>query len=186
MPPIDTTLSDANLTLCCWKTGDAEELLDAARESVDSVGRWLPWCSAGYGKNEAQAWIAHCRRGWETQDHYAFAIRASTTGELLGSVGLSQRNRAHRSANLGYWVRSTTQRHGVMAAAARLAVTFGFDTLELIRIEIVTEVDNLASRRTAERLGAQFETIARNRLRTARGAADGAVYGLLQKDLQAT
>jgi len=55
-------------------------------------------------------------------------------------------------------------RNGVAIAAARLAAGFAFRELGLTRIEIVALVDNVASRRVAEKLGATFECVARNRL----------------------
>lgn len=185
MVPIETRLDAGDLALCSWRDEDAHDLFDAARQSARSVGRWLPWCREDYALADAEAWILHCREGWLADQHYGLAIRSSSTGELLGSVGLSQRNRAHRSANLGYWVLPSKQRQGVMTRASRRVAAFGFQQLALIRIEIVTEVHNLASRRIAESLGARFETVARHRLWSISGAADGAVYGLLPDDLGA-
>lgn len=182
-PPLDILLTHGNLELRCWQHDDEEDLFAAARESAGSVGRWLAWCHAGYTREHAQAWIAHCRDGWQAQNHYAFAIRKSATGELLGGVGLSRINRLGRSGNLGYWVRSTRQRQGSMRTAARLVVEFGFDRLGLTRIEILVALENLASRRIAESLGALQETTRTNRLRTGSGVADAAVYSLAPENL---
>ena len=72
-------------------------------------------------------------------------------------------------------------RHERLALSAR----FGFDQLGLIRVEIVAETGNRASRRTAERAGARFEAIARHRLWIHGRPADAAVYALLPSDLEA-
>lgn len=176
-------LADGPLRVRPWQPQDAGALLDAVRTSLDSVGRWLPWCHAGYGMAEAQAWIAHCRESWEAGEQFAFGLFDAATGEVQGGVGLNQRNRLHRSANLGYWVRQSRQGRGLAARAALAVARFGFGRLGLVRIEIVAHPDNRASRRTAEKLGARFECIARQRL-WARGAAtDAAVYALVPSDL---
>ena len=182
--PVALPLTDGRLSLRPWRNADAADLLAAVRESVDNVGRWLPWCHAGYGPEQAAAWVAHCQDAWQAGEHYAFAVRDATSGALLGGCGLNQINRAHRSANLGYWVRATCQRHGIAVAAARLVARFGFAELGLLRIEIVTLPDNLASRRVAEKLGASFECIARQRLWAWDRAHDAAVHGLIPADLQ--
>jgi len=176
-------LDDAHVRLRPWSNADADDLVDAVRESVDSVGRWLPWCRADYGRDAADAWIAHCRAGWQAGHHFAFAMRGAHDGALLGGVGLNQFEPTHRRANLGYWVRQDRQRQGAATAAARQVARFGFEQLGLIRIEIVALPDNAASRATALRIGARFESIARHRLLVEGQPRDAAVYGLLRSDL---
>jgi len=177
-------LVEEPLRLHPWQAQDAEDLFDAVRSSVASVGRWLPWCHAGYELADAHAWISHCQDGWSRGEHFAFPIFDLHTGELLGGAGLNQRNRQHRSANLGYWVRQSRHGEGIAARAAALVARFGFEQLGLIRIEIVVMPDNHPSRRTAEKTGARFEAIARQRLWANEQAHDAAVYGLTLADLR--
>ena len=176
-------LVEEPLRLRPWQAQDAEDLFDAACSSVASVGRWLPWCHAGYDLAEAHAWISLCQDGWSRGEHFAFPIFDLRTGELLGGAGLNQRNRQHRSANLGYWVRQSRHGEGIAMRAATLVARFGFEQLGLIRIEIIVMPDNQASRRTAEKTGAHFEAIARHRLWAHGHAHDAAVYGLTPADL---
>ena len=180
--PLDLELAEGDLLLRPWSPDDAAALFEAVHESVQSVGRWLPWCHAAYGLTDAQAWIGECRAGWMAGEHFAFGVFERTTGLLLGSAGLNQRNHVHRSASIGYWVRQSRQGEGVARRAARLAAGFGFEALGLIRIEIVALPDNHASRRTAEHAGARFEAIARHRLWARGEARDAAVYALLPGD----
>ncbi|HEV2623003.1 MAG TPA: GNAT family N-acetyltransferase [Frateuria sp.] len=182
--PLDLELAEEALLLRAWRTEDATALHEAVRESLAGIGRWLPWCHAGYDLDEAQAWIRHCRERWVAQEQFAFGVFEQDTGALLGSAGLNQRNHVHRSANMGYWVRQSRLGRGIASHATRLAARFGFDTLGLVRIEIVALPDNRASRRTAERAGARFEGIARHRLWMREEARDGAVYALVPADLE--
>lgn len=176
-------LVEGPLRLRPWQPQDATALFDAARESVASVGRWLPWCHAGYDLVDAKAWISHCQDGWSRGDHFAFPVFDNGTSNLLGGVGLNQFNRMHRSANLGYWVRQSRHGEGIAARAAAIIARFGFEQLGLIRIEIVAQPDNGASRRTAEKAGAHFESVARQRLCVQGQPMDGAVYALIPADL---
>jgi RimJ/RimL family protein N-acetyltransferase len=179
-PALESTeLTGGGLRLRPYRSEDASPLLAAVRESIESVGRWLPWCHAGYAAHDAEAWIAHCGENWRSGEHFAFAAFDTESGEFLGGLGLNQRNRLHNFMNLGYWVRASRQRHGVAVRAAHLVATFGFEQLGLTRIEIVAEIENLASRRVAEVLGASHEGTARNRI-VARGQPiHAAVYSLV-------
>lgn len=181
-PPVPQLLTDERLMLAPWRGGDAAELRDAVHESSASVGRWLPWCHAGYGMEHALAWTAQCRATWQAGTQFAFAVRDAASGELLGGCGLSQLGNPHHHANLGYWVRESRQRQGVAVAASRCVARFGFESLGLARIEIVALLDNHASRRVAERLGAIFEGRSRQRLWVWDRAHDAAVYALVPAD----
>jgi len=180
---LNTELTDGRLRLRPWQQEDATRLVEAVEESVDSVGRWLPWCRAGYDLVRALDWVAFCQAGWDSGAHFAFPIFDVVSGQLMGAAGLSQHDPLHRSANLGYWVRESCQRRGVATAAARLVARFGFEQLGLLRIEIVIQPDNTASRAVAHRTGAKFEAVARQRLCVEGKPRDAAVYGWIPQDL---
>lgn len=185
-PPEPSPLTDGRLLLAPWRDEDAADLCAAAHESFASVGRWLPWCHAGYGMEHALTWTTQCRAAWQAGTQFAFAVRDAASGELLGGCGLSQLENPHRHANLGYWVRASRQRQGIAVAASRCVVRFGFEALGLVRIEIVAMLNNHASRGVAERLGATFEGPSRQRLWAWGRAHDAAVYALIPTDLQRT
>ncbi len=177
--PDSLELRDAGLNLRPYRGDDAGALFAAVRESIESVGRWLPWCQADYGEADAQTWIAHCAQGWRSGEHCTFAVFDAESAQFCGAVGLNQRNRAHNFMNLGYWIRASRQGQGIVRRAARLAADFGFGQLGLTRIEIVTMGDNLASQKVAVALGAVFEGVARNRIVAHGRAHDGLVYSLI-------
>lgn len=177
------SLPDSPLVLRPWQPGDADALFEAASESVESVGRWLPWCHAGYRRDEGEAWIALAQAGWQQGELFAFALFDTESHAVVGGMGLNQLDRQHRSANLGYWVRRTWQGKGIAARAAPIVARFGFDTLGLVRVEIVCAEQNLASRRCAEKTGAGYEGLARHRLVIGDTPVDAAVYALIPSDL---
>jgi RimJ/RimL family protein N-acetyltransferase len=57
--------------------------------------------------------------------------------------------------------------------------------LGLTRLDIVCKPDNTSSRRVAEKVGARFEAISRNRIVMHGVAYDAALYGLVPEDIQA-
>jgi RimJ/RimL family protein N-acetyltransferase len=144
----------------------------------------MPWCHAGYSAAEATAWFAACRGALQAQSAYDVGI-FDAGEEVLGGVGINQLNRTHAIGNVGYWVRESRQRRGVATCAVRLMSRYGFDVLGLSRLEIVAAVDNPASRAVAQKAGAVFECIARNRLLVAGRPIRAAVYSLTPADMGA-
>jgi len=176
-------LAAGTLIVRPYAPGDAGPLCEAVQESFETVGRWLPWCHKSYGEADAVAWIEQCSEDWRRGDQFAFAVFDAVTRDFVGSAGLNQFNRQNNYANLGYWTRQSRQGQGISTAAARIVCAFGFDELALTRIEIAVASDNRASRRVAEKLGAMFEGVLRNRIRCNDTATAAALYSLIPNDL---
>jgi len=162
-----------------YRPGDVDELVRAARESVATVGRWMPWCHADYVTAEAQEWIAHAAASVADRSAYELALVDATDDRLVGGVGLNQFNARNNFCNLGYWVRESRQRRGAATAGARALARFGFDRLALTRIEIVVQEGNVASAAVAQAIGARREGVARNRLVILDVPVAAVVYGLV-------
>jgi ribosomal-protein-serine acetyltransferase len=180
--PDPTSLDASPLSLRPWHEDDAPALHEAVQESLASMSPWLSWCRTDYGLHDALQRITFCKQTWHTGERYAFAV-FDAQGRLVGGVGLNEIDGRNLCANLGYWVRSSANGMGYAARAARATATFGFESLGLRRIEISAAVGNVASQRCAERIGAQREGIARQRICVNGQSQDAVVYGLLPTDL---
>jgi RimJ/RimL family protein N-acetyltransferase len=56
--------------------------------------------------------------------------------------------------------------------------------LQLFRVELVMAMTNLASRRVADKAGAQFEGLARHRLYLNGSSVDAAIYSLIPGEVR--
>ena len=110
---------------------------------------WLALATDGRGLHEAKA--AH----WSIAD--------ADDDAYLG--GASLEIAAEREAGeIGYQVAPWARGQGVATAAARLIRDWAFDELELARLEIAADVDNIASQRVAQAAGFSYEGVARGYL----------------------
>lgn len=176
-------LSDGTFVIRQYRSDDIGEMYAAARESTKEIHPWMEWCHPNFSMKESKAWVLSRDKDWEQGGEYSFVISNAKTKEFLGSCGINGVNRAHRFANLGYWVRTTATRKGAATAATRLLATFGFQELKLNRIEIVISVGNSPSERVAEKAGATKEGILRRRLMISGRAHDATMYSLLPEDI---
>jgi RimJ/RimL family protein N-acetyltransferase len=154
-------------------------LYAAVAESVRDLSPWLQWCHAGYSREAAATFIGHAREVWAQESEYPFAILAVDDGTFLGGIGINHIVRPNRLANVGYWVRTSRTRRGIASAALRLVAQYGFGPLCLTRLEIVCLPTNAVSRRVAEKAGARFEALSRNRIVMHGIARDAVLYGLI-------
>jgi RimJ/RimL family protein N-acetyltransferase len=168
-------------TLCIrsYQTDDMIAFIEAVNESVSSVGKWLEWCHEDYTQSEAETWFELCRKNNASGLAYEYGIFSNDSGLFYGGIGINNINRAHNYANIGYWMRPSQQGKGIATQAVTEVVRYGFGELKFTRLEIVAAVGNTASRRVAEKSGAQFECIARNRLMIHGKSHDAAMYSLV-------
>ncbi|MEJ0004198.1 MAG: GNAT family N-acetyltransferase [Pararobbsia sp.] len=166
-----------------FEPGDSPAFVDAALESIDTVGRWMSWCHRDLSLADAQAWIQRCAADLEAGTCFDVGVFSLGDGQLLGGISINQINRDHGFGNIGYWIRASRQGSGIAPEAVRLIARFGLERLALSRLEIVAVEHNLASRRVAEKAGAVFECIARNRLTLHASTHAAAVYSLTGDDL---
>jgi len=166
-----------------YRAADIEPLFAAARESVNELSRWLPWCHADYAIEETREFVWSRVQAWQDETEYVFGIFDSSSGEFLGGTGLNQINSIHQVGNLGYWVRTGASGRGVATTAARLVARFGFAEARLSRIEILAAVSNTASQRVAEKIGALREAVLRRRLLLQGQSHDAVIYSLVPEDL---
>jgi ribosomal-protein-serine acetyltransferase len=179
-----TELTDSTISLRPYRLEDAEEIYLAVRESLDELHQWMPWCHPDYSIEESREWLASREDTWNGGTEYGFRIADARTDTYLGGVGLNKISRLHRAANLGYWVRTSAAGRGVATRATRLVARFGFEELNLVRIEIVAAVGNLASQRVAEKVGAVREGVMRSGLLIHGTAHDAVLTSLVAEDIK--
>jgi len=156
---------------------DAPALVEAVLDSVDTVGKWMAWCHAGYFLEDALKTTERNMQNLAEAKAFEFGIFEAKTQSFAGACGINNVVWPNGTANLGYWVREGFTGRGIASQATRSLAEFGF-RLGLTRIEIVAAENNIASRRVAEKSGALFEAILRNRLKVEGMPVPGALYAL--------
>lgn len=177
-----TELSNNVVRIRRYRAEDVPLLFEAARESANEMFAWMSWCHPNYTLEESRSFVLSREAAWHQKTEYDFAVFRVESGKFLGGVGLNQFNSKNNFANLGYWVRSSETGRGIATAATLLAAQFGFEDLRLNRIEILTAIENAASRRVAQKAGAKKEGILRNRILLDNRPLDAVMYSLIVAD----
>lgn len=178
-----TELSDETIAIRTYQPSDVHTYFEAARESIAEVSPHLPWLHQEYSIEETQMWIGKTvPKLWEQRREYHFVITEVATGSILGACGLDQVNWVDQTANLGYWVRTSRTREGVATAASKLLVRFGFEQLQLKRIDVVTSINNIPSARVAEKLNLSEKKSVKDRSSIEGGGSDTIVFSLFPQE----
>jgi RimJ/RimL family protein N-acetyltransferase len=103
---------------------------------------------AGFGTR----WAARYDEGWRDGTRAGFAIRDGGDA-FLGFVAFVQIDREARQGEIGYVVAPAGRGRGVGTRALRLLTRWGFEALDLVRVELRIDVVNTASEIVAARAG---------------------------------
>ncbi len=109
-------------------------------------------------------------------------VRRDDPTVLMGTVGFWKWNKPHFYAEIGYELGSAFWRKGYMTEAIRAALRFGFDHMELHRVEANIDPENKGSRRVVEKLGFAQEAVLRQNWFYDGKFTDSIIYGILNNE----
>ena len=184
MDPVE--LSDDRLLLRLPVRADVDDITLACQDP--ELQRWIP-VPVPYERVHGEQWVDDTLSSW-AQDHelrwviverVAGGATGRPTSGPVGAIGLHARDPTMRE--VGYWMAPWARGRGIMTQAVRLVCRWGFDELDLGRIEWWANVGNHASRRVAEKAGFTMEGTVRARLLHRGVRVDGWGAGLLPGEL---
>lgn len=133
----EMTLSDLDALLLVL--GDAESM------------RYYP---KPFDREMVEKWIDRHRRNYAQHGLGLWAMVLKTTGEVIGDCGLVwQEVEGHQELEIGYHVRRDQQMQGYATEAAYACQDYAFNVLGCARVISLIRLENIPSRRVAEKNG---------------------------------
>lgn len=172
------TLQTARLRLRPFRDADVDELF--AMHSDSNVLRY--WDSPAWTDHERAArFVVTCRQMAEEGSGARLAVERAGDGVFIGWCSLSRWNPDYRSASLGYCYRIAAWGNGYATEAARELLRWGYDALDLNRVQAETDTRNVASARVLEKLGFALEGTLREDCVVDGEVSDSWVFGLIRR-----
>lgn len=135
-----------------------------------------------YPDGAAEQWIATHAETWESGLGITLAIAERDSGQLMGAISIMNIRRDHQRGEIGYWVGKPYWNQGYASEATRALIRFGFQELELNRIQATHLPHNLASGRVMEKAGMQFEGQLRQYVKKGDQYQDLCMRSILRQD----
>lgn len=169
---LPSTIETPRLLLRSPRPGDGAPLHAAIVESLPELRRFLaslPWVAAEQTVASAELYCRTAHANFLARKDLPFLMVEKATGELAGATGLHRTVWTTPKTEIGYWARVSRWGRGFVTEAVDALTQYAFTQLAAVRVEIVTDEANGASRRVAERCGFVLE----GTLRHERRAPDG-------------
>ena len=173
------TIHSDRLILRPLKPEDASALFTIfSDQKVMKYWNTPPWISL----DDAQEFIKKSTEAMGSQKSITLGIFLRTTDELIGKCLLFNYDSDSKRAEVGFGIGPQHWGHGFVSEAGSALLMYGFETLQLRRIEAEIDPENTSSSKTLERLGFIKEGLLRQRWEINGVISDSALYGLLVDD----
>ena len=171
-------LTDGVVTLRPWSMDDLPALVEACNDAT--LHHWLPMIPFPYTDEDGREFISHQpERNAEGSGNVG--VFDAQTGALLGGCGF--RALEAERTEFGYWVASAQRGRGIAPRALTLLVRWVVENTGARRLQLHTDVANIASQRVAEKAGFKREGVQRGWLEVRGERRDMVSYSLLADEV---
>lgn len=103
---------------------------------------------------------AYIRHAYAFYDFGLWSILETNHNKIIGRIGLSVSEHLEDVVELGYLIGTEYQRKGYATEAGQAVLSYAAEVLDLTEIHLLSDVENMASQKTAAAIGfVQYEEI---------------------------
>lgn len=173
---------NSELHLRLFTLDDADEFYNLTIESKPFLREWLGWLDNINSIEDTTKNIQSRFAEIADNNGYPISFVIVYKGNMVGTIGYNTIDKRNRVGTIGYWIGEKYKGKGIMSQSFKAMIDYGFNTLNLNRIEVRAATDNIKSRALPERFSFQHEGTIRDAEWLYDHYVDHAVYGLLKKE----
>jgi len=160
----------------------ANEIFTLAMANKEHIGEWMVWVEKTKEPLDTQKFIEHALEGLAKGEMLACTIYYQ--GKIAGLIDLHSIRKSHKKASIGYWLDSSSQGRGIMSKSLQALCAFAFEKLELNKLIILCDKENIKSQNVAKRAGFQEEGLLKQELKVHNEFRDFYRYALLKEEFE--
>ena len=120
----------------------SEDLPDSIESSIRELNYW---CSL-----------------YNYKSSFYWALSTKYSNQMIGTCGFNHWNKSQQRAEISYDLNKDYWNKGIMTKSIKSIINFGFQHMNLIRIQATVAIDNLPSIKMLEKVGFKQESLLQN------------------------
>lgn len=171
---------DEDIELRLRSLEDLEESFAVTKKNIDHLKTFLNWATNDFSIQDSEKFIIASEEGFIEGKKMDLAIYYKN--KVIGSAGFHTIRKENKAAEIGYWVDEDFQGKGIVSKCVKALVRYGFEVLDLNRIQILCAVENKGSSTVATKCGFKLEGTLRKNVMSNGVAYDSYIYGITHDD----
>lgn len=135
-------------------------------------------------KQEVKGILDKYISSYEKNDYYRWAIISKEINECIGQIAYFLVDSKNHFAEIEYCIGSCFQRKGLAAEATKAIIKFGFEKINLHKVQISHNSINMPSKRVIEKCGFTFEGALRDYFYFEGKYIDRLYYSILRSEFE--
>ncbi|ADU32401.1 GNAT family N-acetyltransferase [Evansella cellulosilytica] len=153
--------------------------------SNEEVTKYVTWDTHNT-MDDTKGFIEFVIKQYESNNLAPWGIEYKSTNKLIGTIDFVSWKPTHHVAEIGYVLSPDYWGKGITTEAAEKVIEFGFNKMDLVRIQAKCFVDNNASARVMEKIGMRYEGTLRKAAFIKGKHEDLKVYSILREEYSKT
>ena len=140
-------------------TGDETPLNEAINRSLFALQRWMPW-AADPSFEPTMRFVKEGIASWSNEQakDFPMVVFHKASNQIIGASGFNERSNPQVPMfEIGYWLDTQYTGLGLATETVSALTKFAFESFNAVRVQVVMQADNDASKRVAEKCGFVLE-----------------------------
>ncbi|QQN85409.1 GNAT family N-acetyltransferase [Bacillus toyonensis] len=145
---------------------------------------WMYLISTMDSYQDMEQYVQVAIKGFEEGTDLPFVVIDQKTNEIVGSTRLYSISNDNKTVELGQtWYHPNVHRTSINTECKYMLLQYAFEELQMLRVQIKTDLRNKKAQRAIERLGAVKEGVLRNERKLPHGyIRDAVVYSIIASE----
>ena len=173
------TLETERLILRKITLEDVEDMYSYG--SNEDVSKYVTW-ETHNTLSDTKGFVEFVLTQYENKKVSPWGIEYKENGKFIGTIDFVSWQVKHNVAEIGYVLSQDYWGKGIVTEAANEVIKFGFNNMDLVRIQAKCFVENIGSARVMEKAGMSFEGIIRKGMFVKGKHQDVKMYSILKEE----
>lgn len=149
--------------------------------SDEEVSKYVTW-NTHATISDTKDFVEFVLTKYENKQVSPWGIEYKENGKFIGTIDFVWWQPNHKTAEIGYVISKEYWGKGLTTEVAKEIIKFGFEEMDLVRIQARCDVDNIGSARVMEKAGMSFEGIIRKGIFVKGKHRDIKMYSILKEE----
>lgn len=149
--------------------------------SDEEVSKYVTW-NTHETIADTKGFVEFVLNKYENKHVSPWGIEYKENGKFIGTIDFVWWQPNHKIAEIGYVISKDYWGKGLTTEVAKKLVKFGFEEMDLVRVQARCDVENIASARVMEKAGMTFEGIIRKGIFVKGEHRDLKMYSILKEE----